>query len=255
MFPARIVVLLVALSMPLRAVPLVDFARQTEQHLQSVKIQAATWGQELALRDLVRLQSAFSQVLHLLTAPAARDLKASVHDLSAARTRFRVSATMIGETQLLADVEKVEKRLLRVVDGFGGRALPAAERLANLELDGPDLGYDSPQDLLREVRGLRYGLDTLRNPWVGQSSLSWGSWGPGSAGSGAELRELGQAVADLEVACRGSYKNVLETERDFRRVLRTYDRVGPFQAHYDSLGWGNVSRIIARLQRFYDGLH
>ena len=254
--------LLVSVTWPAQALPLGEYSQQTQQHVKAVvdrfgRAPGRTWGEELALKDLAGIQSALGSVGVLFTDSSSYSTAAMmrvVSDLSAARSRFRNSSSMLNEpevsAQIQAEVEKLEGRLKKIGDAFSGRALPSQERLAKLDIDVAEglPYYESPEDLLREARGVRLNLQALRNPGIGRGRGEF-SWGTG--GTGYDFQALYQAAYDFESTCGSRYQNVIQTRRDFEKLQKAYDRIGPYSYIFDSAGWRDIGRSLERLQRFY----
>lgn len=258
MISARALLFTLALSLPAVAEPVAELTHSLEARLGTALTSnpSATWGESLAAKDLQSLQPPLTRLDQIFgsTAYTAADLDSIASQLAAARRRIHVSSSMTGSTGLEPDLERLEKRLRSVDTAFDGKALPSPAALARLDVNGP-AGlpyYNSPEELLREARGIRFGLNDIRNPFgIGRGGASLGI---PSYDASQDLRALSDAAYDYEFACRAPYPHVSQTYKAYQRVLQAYDRLGYYQAGYDSTGFRNIGRSLDHLKAFYAAL-
>lgn len=162
--------------------------------------------------------------------------------------RLRVS---LGPHAWLEEVQALARSLESLEKAFGGHYLPSAQAFlaSPLERDWTLPEFEDPRDLGREARSLRLDLQSLTTPRVLNGALGYGGGWPG----GIELQQCLQAASQYESICTSDYLDVAQTERAYRRLAESYDRLM-------SLGRWNFSnprrteREMERLQRFYKAL-
>ena len=255
MISARALLLTLVLALPSCAEPVGELTHALQARLGTAMSShpSATWGESVAAQDLQSLRAPLARLEQIFQSPAysAADLDSLASQLGAARRRIHMSSSMTSSTGLEPDIQRLEERLRSVDAAFDGKALPAPAALAKLDVNGPPgLPYfNSPNELLREARGIRYGLNDIRNPvGIGRGGAGLGI---SSFDASQDLRALSDAAYEYEFACRTPYPQVLETYKAYCRVVEAYNRLGYYQAGYDSSGFRNLARSLDRLKAFY----